>query len=303
MKDQIEEEELLDEAEDMAEDETEVLDEAEDEDEGEDASNEEGEADEGAEAGDDEDVTDDVSEADKPDEDDDAFRVEIGEDEDEGETSSIRELRARNRELKAQLRKFEEGKDGGVEALGPKPTIEDFDYDEERFTEALLAWGEKKREFDAREQEQREKDEALKKRFHERKAHYDEAKVSLGAKDFDSAEDAVCDVLSIPQQNFIIANVENPALFVYALGKNEKHLQALAAETDPASFIYKLAKLETKMEVTDVKTKPKPERRPNGKSAAPMSGEKKLERLRAEAAKTGDFSKVHAFKKQLKANA
>lgn len=296
MKDQIEEQDRLDEAEDMAEDEAEVLDEADTEDE--DVSDDEGEAEEGEAEGDDD------AEADGSDDEpgDDAFTVEITDEDDEG-NSSIRELRARNRELKQELRKYQEGEVRTAPELGPKPKIEDFDYDEEKFTDALMAWGEQKREHEARQAAEQERVQSMQDRYNKKLTAYGEEKTSLGARDFDVAEDIVRDALSPVQQSLIVANVEKPALLVYALGKNDKHLKALAAETDPAAFLYKVAKLESKMEVTGVKKKPKPETRPNGKTVAPSSGSKHLEKLREEAAKTGDMSKVHAYKRQLKASA
>jgi hypothetical protein len=88
---------------------------------------------------------------------------------------------------------------------------------------------------------------------------------------------------------------------VYALGKNPKRAKELAAITDPVRFATAAGKLEAQLKVTNRPKPPAPPRVVTG--SAPISGsvDSNLERLRAEAEKTGDMTKVLRYKQQLRA--
>src|SRR3972149_5754093 len=66
----------------------------------------------------------------------------------------VRELRKTNREDKRRIRELEEkltatkAAETKPAALGKKPTLEDHDYDTEKFEQALTAWYDRKREAD-----------------------------------------------------------------------------------------------------------------------------------------------------------
>jgi len=84
------------------------------------------------------------------------------------------------------------------------------------------------------------------------------------------------------------------------LGKNPKKLEELSKITDPVDFAFKVAKLESQLKVTDRKA-PKPEKRVSSNKSGGISGnsDKTLDRLRDEAAKSGDYTKVTAYKRKL----
>jgi hypothetical protein len=92
-------------------------------------------------------------------------------------------------------------------------------------------------------------------------------------------------------------------MVVYALGKNPKKAKELASITDPVKFAFAVAKLEAQLKVAPRKTPPPPEGAI--RSTAPISGtvDSNLDRLRSEAERTGDYSKVYRYKQQLKAKA
>jgi len=97
----------------------------------------------------------------------------------------------------------------------------------------------------------------------------------------------------------VLQGAENPALVVYALGKNPKKAKELAAINDPVKFAFAIAKLESQLKIQPRKTAPPPERTaPSGN--APISGatDGHLERLRSEAMRTGDMTKVIRYKQQ-----
>ena len=127
---------------------------------------------------------------------------------------------------------------------------------------------------------------------------YSKAKTELKVKDFDDAEATVQETLNSTQQGIILQGAENPALLVYALGKNPKKAKELASITDPVKYAFAVAKLETQLKVTNRKAAPPPEKTVRG--TGPVSGtvDSQLERLRADAEKTGDYSKVMAYKRQ-----
>ena len=78
-------------------------------------------------------------------------------------------------------------------------------------------------------------------------------------------------------------------------------MKELAGIQDPVKFAFAVAKLEAQLKVTP-KRKPttKVEKMIKGSGSLAGTTDKKLDRLRAEAEKTGDLSKVHAYKRQLR---
>ena len=236
-----------------------------------------------------------------------ALVVSFGDDEeDEAEaTPVIRSMRQKLKDQKARIKELEQAtvENKAVEAvqLGEKPTLESVDYDSDKFETALLEWNATKRDLDAKKTAKAEQQEAAQSRYMDRLDTYQKAKVSLGAKDFDDAEEVVRESLSTAQQSIIVANAKRPEILIYALGKNPDMLKGLASEQDLASFAFKLGQMESGMKVTGMSKKPTPEKRLKGGGTPPMgSGSKKLEQLRTEAEKTGDYSKVTAYKKQMR---
>ena len=218
----------------------------------------------------------------------------------------VRELRKNYRNVEKEnneLRKKLEAVTGATQKpveLGKKPTLEDCDYDAERFESELEAWHNRK--LEAEQQERAKKDEAEKanRAWQATLEGYGKAKGELKVKDFDDAEDIVKDTLSVTQQGIILQGCKNPALVVYALGKNPKKAKELASITDPVKYAFAVANLENQLKVTNRKAAPPPEKTVRSTGGAAVSGtvDSTLERLRAEADKTGDYSKVHAYKQQ-----
>lgn len=217
----------------------------------------------------------------------------------------VRELRKNHRELQRKNRELEEklsATSGNAEPkhvqLSKKPTLEDFDYDAEKFEQALEGWYDQKRQADEQAARVKSEQEAQQKAWQARLDHYGKAKSDLKVKDFDDAEAVAQETLSVTQQGILLQGSDNPALLVYALGKNPKKAKELAAMNDPVKFAFAVAKLETQLKVTQRKAAPPPEKTVRG--TAPVSGsvDSNLDRLRAEAEKTGDYSKVVAYKQQ-----
>lgn len=247
-----------------------------------------------------------------PPEDDGEVIVTIGEAapaaEEEDETKAapwIRELRKTNREQARELRELRQkaAAPANEPVAVPKPTLEACDYDTEAFERKYEAW--QAQQSQAAE-EKRKKDDAQKAAddaWQARMASYTKAKSELKVSDFEDAEEVVASLFSVTQRGIIINGSDSHALVVYAIGKNPEKAKELAAISDPVKFCFAVAKLETQLKVTPRKIAPPPERRINGNSGVGGSADQNLDKLRAEAQKTGDMSKVVAYNRQLKQKA
>lgn len=221
----------------------------------------------------------------------------------ERESSTFREMRKREREktktikeLEARLAKYEEAQ---KPTLGPKPTLEGCEYDTGKFETALEQWHEAKRAYDAEQEQKKTVEQQAQEAWQQKLEKYQEAKTGLKVRDYQEAEEIVQDTLNVTQQGVIISEVKDPALLVYALGKNPKKLDELASITDPVKFIFAVARMETQLKTSSRKPAPAPEKTVTG-SGSTSGANATLEKLRNEAARTGDFSKVHAYKRKLK---
>jgi hypothetical protein len=189
-----------------------------------------------------------------------------------------------------------------AQPLGPKPTLEVYDYDTDKYEKALADWFDRKRRHDAEQEAVQRQQQAITQQWEQKQQEYFRRKEALKARDFDDAEDVVKDILNVTQQGIIVKGAENPEIVVYALGKNPKKAQELAQIDDPIDFAFAISKLEAKLKVATKKSAPPPEKTVKGQGRVSGSVDSTLERLRAEAEKTGDYSKVLRYKKQLKAN-
>jgi hypothetical protein len=220
----------------------------------------------------------------------------------------VRDLRKQHRELQKKVREYEAREQIAPAApkpvVGPKPKLEDHDYDTDRYETALESWYRTKEQADKADFEAKRQAEEQTKAWQSKLDGYGKAKTELKVRDFDDAEHTVQQALNVTQQGVVLQGAENPALVVYALGKNPKKVKELAAITDPVKFAFAVAKLEAQLKVTPRTKPPAPERSlPAG--TAPVSGtsDSTLERLREDASRTGDMTKVIRYKQQLKAKA
>jgi hypothetical protein len=217
----------------------------------------------------------------------------------------VRELRKTNRELRRQNQelhgRLQQSAPQQTVSLGKEPTLEDYDYDAEEFKKAYKGWFEQKRSVDEQQARQEAEIEKQNRAWQEKLAGYSKSRAELRVKDFEEAESVTQETLNVVQQGVILQGAENPALIVYALGKRPKKAQELAEIKDPVKFAFAVAKLEKELKVTSKKPTTLPEKTIVGGAKISGSIDSTLERLRAEAAKTGDNSKVNAYKRQKKA--
>jgi len=216
----------------------------------------------------------------------------------------LRELRKRNRELTRENRELKARQVPAPETVkvGDKPTLEGCDFDAERFETELIAWTSRKRVAEEQAEKTRKAQEQAEADWQARLHTYRTAAAELKAKakDFDDAEESVKSIFSVVQQGVMLSGADKPEILVYALGKNPKKAAELASISDPVKFAFAVAKLETQLKVQPRKAAPLPERAVRG-SAPALSADSTLEKLREQASQTGDFTKVAAYKRQMRA--
>ena len=216
----------------------------------------------------------------------------------------VKELRKQNREYQKRIRQLERNTQApaaqGETTTAPpkKPTLADVDYDTGAYEAKLDDWYKAKAAYDQKANERQREADAAKGAWEAKINGYNTAKAELKARDFDDAEAVIADTLSVTQQGIILDGAEKPALLIYALGKNPKKAAELAAIQNPVAFAAAIGRLEASLKVTSRKPSAAPEQIPSGNAPKSGSVDNTLERLREEAGKTGDFTKVMAYKRQ-----
>lgn len=207
----------------------------------------------------------------------------------------VKKVREENRELKRQL-KQRESQQFERQVLREKPTLDDHDYDSDAFEQDYAQWLTEKQQVDAQVHAERQKYE----QYHERyKADVDAIKAK--APDYDEIELSVVDVLSEQKQGLLQMLVDNPAKVVYALGKNSPAQLERLSKLDDIQFAKQIVLMEMQM---SSKTKSRNQNKPKPKTheleGAAGGADTRLAKLEAEADRTGDRSKVIAYRKTQK---
>jgi hypothetical protein len=208
---------------------------------------------------------------------------------------NARETARENRELKRKLQALEANTapKPTAPALGPKPTLrdDDVDFDEDKFEAKLLKWNEAKRKID-------EEKAAEASAWQKKNDEFNKAAASLKAPDFDDAKHAVIDAIDPVRQGILMKAAAQPHVVVLALGRQPEELKKLAAITDLVDFTVAVTKLEGQIKVSSRKPPP-PERTPSSAGRTTAVGDKTIEALEKEADRTGDRSKVIAYKRKI----
>ena len=213
---------------------------------------------------------------------------------------SHREMQRENRALKDQVKTLTSPETKPEVKLGKKPELADFEYDTEKYDAAFSVWYEKKRQLDDQAAQAAKDKETEQQAWQAKLQAYGTEKSTLKVKDFDEAEAVVMDLFNQVQQGIMMQGADSPAVLIYALGKNKSRAQELAKLTDPVKFAFAVAKLEKDLKVKSRKAPPPPEKTVTGTGSKGGAVDSTLERLRTEAEKTGDYSKVIKHKQRAK---
>lgn len=210
-----------------------------------------------------------------------------------------REARKRIKELEAQVQQAKPI-EKPIE-VGPKPKLVDFDYDEDQFETAVEQWHERKRQVEQQQAATKAEEEKAKQAWQQKMQSFEERRQNVASKvrDFEEVEEAAKDKLSPTQQGILIHAADNPELILYHLGKNPKKAQELSEITDPIQFAFAAAKLDSQMKIQTRKPATQPEKKPSGSAGLAGAVDQKLAQLEAEAARTGDRTKLIQYKKSL----
>lgn len=219
-------------------------------------------------------------------------------------TAAIRTLRAERKRL---LKELEDARKGAAPQTpldpGPKPTLETCEWDEERFESELDAWKEKQRAAAEYKTVEQQRDAQQQEHNQQLLQSYVEKRQALSRSDYQDAEDMVTATIDPLRQSIIVSGAEDPAKLVYALGKNPAKLEALAAITDPVKFAIAVGKLEGQLRVVPRRKSPDPDTAVRGSAPVSPATDKHLEKLEAEAARTGDRSKISAYRREQRSKA
>lgn len=262
---------------------------------------------------DDEDDGDSESDEQEDDEDSDEIYLSFGEEEpvEREDSPPLRQLRKEfsrikkeNRDLKRQQREREQQQSSpSVEDVGPEPTLESCDWDEAVFKQKLLEHQKAVDKIESEKQQQREKQQADEEAWNRKLERYESQRSRIANEDYEMVEDLVNQKLSPAQRSLIIHSSENPSAVFFALGKSPEELERIAKiQDDPIAFAFEVGLFQSKKEAKVVKKgkkAPPPEKRVRGSAPRPQAGDSKLDRLRAKAERTGDYTEVYRYKQSL----
>ena len=238
--------------------------------------------------------------------------VSIGDDEpdkeeedSEGAPEWVKDVRKNNREMKKELKALKAEKAQREAAkdqveVGERPKQDDYDYEQqEQYANDIIAWNDRKRKLETTKQAAKAEEVAADARYHKRLASYDVNKAALQVDNFEEVEDRVKSQFSVQQHAIAIHALDKPELFMLAVGNSQKTLDRLSEIKDPVIFAVEIGKIEAKLKTTKRKSPP-PETRLKGTAAIGGSSDTHMAKLEREAEKSGDRTKIYAYRRQLK---
>lgn len=212
------------------------------------------------------------------------------------------QIRERDKKL-AQYRRNPPANDAAdpEPTIPARPTAEDYEYDPDRLKvaeDAYFAAKESHVEWKIRE---RDRVAARQRAQDDQAKQIEQQKRALGVGDYEDRAKTVKDALTDAQMAVLINGADDPAKMIYALGRSQTRLDALADESNLAKFAVKLGRMEKEIKVSKRKA-PAPESRVSGATASiSSSSARELDRLEKEAARTGDRTKIAEYRRRMKA--
>lgn len=231
------------------------------------------------------------------------FEDEAGEGDGKADSSVIRRLRERNKELARENTDLRKAAPAPEVELGPKPTLSDVDYDEDKFEAALDSWKDRKRQIEDGKTARDAEAETAEREWRRDLENYETRAKKLAVPDFAEAAEIIASTLTLAQQAVIVKVAQDAPAFVYGLGHSDARLAELAKIQDPIKLAAAVARMEGGLKVVKRRKGPAPDRPAKGSVKMPGGTDKQLEKLETEAEKTGDRTAVIAYKKKLTARA
>jgi hypothetical protein len=212
----------------------------------------------------------------------------------ESESSVIREMRRKLREQERELSNLRKGQQPAKVEIGPKPTLESCEYDEERFENELDAWKARKAKADAQAREAEEAEERQATEWQETVKTYRAASTQLGVAGYEEAEAEVFSVLPNEVQALILRQRATAPALVYALSRSPSKLEELS-KLNLADAAVMVGELKAKVKVEKRRKLPDPDKPVSGRAGTPSAAN--LERLRDKARKSGNWDDYFAAKR------
>lgn len=203
----------------------------------------------------------------------------------------IRKLRAEIRTRDQRLSTLERASQPKPVEVGPEPTMEACNYEEDKFKAEWIAWSDRKAKGDADAAKAKKAEEDRAAAWAKEMQTYDTRKVALGVRDFDAAEDTVTATLSQAQQAVILQAAADPAKVIYALGKHPDKLASLAGTDNLIKFAVAIAKLEGTITVNSKRRAPEPEGTLTGSARVAPGNDLNLAKMEAEADKDPNYDR------------
>lgn len=224
--------------------------------------------------------------------------LEIEGEDDAEDTPLVRRLRQEVADAKREAAAHRKAVFAPKRELGPKPTLEAMDYDEERFETALTKWHEDKRAIEAEASQADEQAAVRNQAFERARVNYQAKAQTMKIANFETAEKNVLDALGAEFLGAIIQYADDPAKLVGAIGNNPSVLSKVAAEQDPLSRFKMLFKVEQKI-VVKGKKPPAPEANTilrSTTSVAAKDDDKRETELWKKYEKSGSAADLDAFR-------
>lgn len=180
----------------------------------------------------------------------------------------------------------------------PKLTDPGIDYDEELLQEKLEQWAKDNDQYKEQQRVIKQQQEMLNEQLKAKVTNYQQRVKSLKVRGFADAEQIVREEIPVSIQDTILLEAEKPEMVVLALGRNAELRKQLAETTNPVALGRLLERIESK-----AKTMPKA--RTNAATTPEVRGSNgavinNLDKLKAKALETGDWTPYFAAKKAKK---
>lgn len=218
----------------------------------------------------------------------------------EGDNDLVRHLRKELRERDRRLAEVSKQQAAPEKiTVGPRPTMEDAEYDQERYDQMVDAWITNRDRAKEQESEAEKQQRAATEQWQGTLSAYSEKKAALARPDFQDAEAAVASSIDPVRQAVILSGADDPAKVIYALGRSPQRAAELAKITDPIKFAFAVAKLEAKLVIAPKRKAPEPEQIARGSASLSTSNEdKRMAEMERRAERSGDRSEIVRYRRE-----
>lgn len=236
-----------------------------------------------------------------PEGDDGDIHIEVEGEEIGEEPDLVKHLRTVARDAQRELAEARKSQQPAPVDPGPKPTLDDCEWDPDKYEAALLAWNETNRKAEQAKQAQQQAAQTQTQQFERARVSYTAKALQLGIKDPDAVVTKVAAALTPEHAGFILQYADNPASLMAALDAHPALLAKIAAEPDPMRQLVMISKMEAKVKVT--RKGPPPAEAATivtGSAQVSATKDKTADALFAKGEKSGDMSEYYAHQRALR---